>query len=125
MNLLLDTHALLWWVTDDPQISRVARDALGDPQSFVFFSAASIWEIETKVNLGKLTAPADWLEKVEASHLEPLDISVYHARDAGKLPLHHRDPFDRMLVAQAITEGLTIVTRDRRIEAYDVATLRA
>jgi PIN domain nuclease of toxin-antitoxin system len=91
----------------------------------VFFSAASAWEIETKVNLGKLTAPGDWLEKVEASQLAPLDISVHHAKEAGALPLHHRDPIDRMLVAQAQVEGLTIVTRDPNIPRYGVPVLRA
>jgi PIN domain nuclease of toxin-antitoxin system len=125
LNLLLDTHALLWWVTDDPKISQTARDALGAPQTTVFFSAASAWEIETKINLGKLTAPSDWLEQVEASQLTALDISVHHAKEAGTLPLHHRDPFDRMLIAQAIVEGLTIVTRDRNIRRYDVPVLLA
>ena len=114
MSLLLDTHALLWWLTDDPILSTPAREALADPAQDLFVSAASAWEIAIKSNMGKLHVTSDWLESVEAGGITPLD-----------MPLLHRDPFDRMIVAQAQALGLTIVTRDRNIARYDVPVLRA
>ena len=125
MSLLLDTHALLWWLTDDPILSTPARDALADPAQDLFVSAASAWEIAIKSNMGKLHVTSDWLESVEAGGITPLDMSIRHAKDAGDLPFLHRDPFDRMIVAQAQALGLTIVTRDRNIARYGVPVLRA
>ena len=125
MTLLLDTHALLWWLDDNPLLSRSALEALADAGTIVFVSPVSVWEVAIKENVGKLSVPPDWIEKVEASHLKPMPITLQHGRLAGSLPLHHRDPFDRMLVAQAMAEGLTIVTRDPRIARYGVPTLRA
>lgn len=110
---------------DSPNLSRGARDAIAQPDVTVFFSASSAWEIAIKVSLGKLNVPSDWLDKAEASHLNPLAVSVREASSAGALPLLHRDPVDRMLVAQAQSLGLTIVTRDPNIARYDVPVLRA
>ena len=125
MRLLLDTHALLWWLEENPALSRAAYAAIADSET-VAVSAASIWEISTKQNLGKLRPPVDdVVGSLEASRLETLPITPEHAWAAGALPLNHRDPFDRILVAQAQLEGFTIVTRDPKIAAYQVAVLTA
>ena len=96
-----------------------------DPETSVFVSAATAWEISIKQEAGKLDAPTDLDRQVDVSGFEPLPITIAHACAAAILPRHHRDPFDRMLVAQAASEGLTIVTRDPRMAAYGVATLQA
>ncbi|MEZ5331489.1 MAG: type II toxin-antitoxin system VapC family toxin [Thermoanaerobaculia bacterium] len=124
MRLLLDTHAFLWWLQDAPQLSATARDAVADPGSLVFVSAASIWEIAIKRSLGRIdSGEADLVAEIEANDFVELPIAARHAEAAGSLPRHHEDPFDRMLVAQARLEGLTCVTRDGAFGAYDVATL--
>lgn len=125
MNLLLDTHALLWWLADDPVLSDVAAAVISDEDNRVFVSAASAWEISIKSALGKLDVPHDLLGAVADSDLEPLAITFEHASAAGALPPIHRDPFDRMLAAQAAIEQLTIVTSDPVIGRYAVATLPA
>ena len=125
MNLLLDTHALLWWLTSDQTLSGEARTAIASTESGVFVSAASIWEIAIKKGIGKLAAPDDLEQQLEHHEFEPVPVSVRHALAAGGLPRHHDDPFDRMLVAQAQVERLTIVTRDPRMSAYDVPILPA
>jgi PIN domain nuclease of toxin-antitoxin system len=125
VRLLLDTHALLWWLADDPRLAADARAAVASPESLVSVSAASAWELSIKEALGRVRLPDDLEEQLERSAFSPLPITVAHALRAGGLPLHHADPFDRMLVAQAQLEGLTLVTRDPRIAAYGVATLRA
>lgn len=125
MNLLLDAHTLLWWLADDPTLSPRARKAIADADAEVLVSAATVWEIAIKQQLGKLDAPTDLEEQLEAHHFTPLAISVAHAYKAGFLPMHHDDPFDRMLVAQAIAESCTVVTRDARIKRYGVSTLAA
>lgn len=124
MRLLLDTHALLWWLADEG-LSAQARDAVADPANLVVVSAASAWEISIKKALGKLAAPDDLEHQVDAGGFSPLPISIAHAIAAGQLPRHHEDPFDRMLIAQAFAEGLTVVTRDKRFEDYGVALLPA
>ena len=123
MRLLLDTHVLLWWLADDPTLGAEARAGISTPDSTVFVSAATVWEISIKRALGKLDAPADLLRQVEVSRFEPLSVTVFHAQAAESLPRHHDDPFDRMLVAQAITEGLTLLTRDPRMDHYGVGIL--
>jgi PIN domain nuclease of toxin-antitoxin system len=124
MRLLLDTHALLWWLADEG-LSAQAREAVADPANLVAVSAASAWEISIKKALGKLAAPDDLEHQLEAGGFEPLPISVAHAVAAGHLPRHHEDPFDRMLIAQALAEGLTVVTRDKRFYDYGIPLLTA
>jgi PIN domain nuclease of toxin-antitoxin system len=124
VRLLLDTHALLWWLADEG-LNAQAREAIADPANFVAVSAASAWEISIKKALGKLAAPDDLEQQVQDGGFEALPISLAHGVAAGLLPRHHDDPFDRMLIAQAIAEGLTIVTRDKRFDDYGVALLTA
>lgn len=123
MNLLLDTHVVLWWLAGS-EINSAASTAIADPENVVLVSAASIWEISIKSASGKLTVDGDILGSV-AAEFDSLEITFEHALAAGALPLHHRDPFDRMLISQAITEELTIVTRDAAFEPYDVDVLVA
>lgn len=125
MRLLLDSHVLLWWLDDDQGLATVARDAIANPESSVAVSAASAWEIEIKRVSGKLEAPEDLDERLAEERFSALPITAVHGIAAARLPQHHRDPFDRMLIAQAQLEGLTIVTRDPRFEPYAVATLAA
>jgi PIN domain nuclease of toxin-antitoxin system len=125
VRLLLDTHALLWWLGDDPILRTEARDAISDPESWVAVSAASAWEISIKQAVGKLRAPSGLASTLEANNLIELPISLAHALRAGELPRRHSDPFDRMLVAQAELEDLTIVTRDPHFAAYGVPLLAA
>jgi PIN domain nuclease of toxin-antitoxin system len=124
VRLLLDTHALLWWLADEG-LGPQARDAIADPDNLVAVSAASAWEISIKKALGKLAAPDDLEQQIQAGGFTALPISVAHAIAAGRLARHHEDPFDRVLIAQAITEGMTIVTRDKRFDDYAVALLPA
>jgi PIN domain nuclease of toxin-antitoxin system len=123
-RLLLDTHAFLWWLTDDPALSAAARDAIADPAAIVYVSAATIWEISIKTQLGRLEVlDADLVAEISASEFAELPIAARHADRAGRLPPHHADPFDRMLVAQAQLEGLVCVTRDPAFDAYGVPIL--
>ncbi|HYT10359.1 MAG TPA: type II toxin-antitoxin system VapC family toxin [Mycobacteriales bacterium] len=124
MSVLLDTHVLLWWLEDDKRLSLPARDAILAAEE-VRVSAASVWEIAIKRALGRLDVPADYLDYVEQTSFRPLPITFQHADLAGALPRHHDDPFDRMLVAQARIEGLTLVTADRRLGDYGIALLSA
>ncbi len=124
MRLLLDTHILLWWLSDDPALPAAAKAAIADPGSGVFVSAASVWEIAIKHALGRLDFPiAQMAAIVDEAGFTPLGIEFEHAVRAGGLPPHHQDPFDRMLVAQAQHEGLTIVSVDAMIRRYAVAIL--
>lgn len=125
MNLLLDTHALLWWLDDSQELSSQARTSISDSQHNVYVSAVTAWEISIKKSLGKLDAPDDLDAALAANAFEEMPLTIAHATAAGQLPNHHSDPFDRMLVAQANVEGLTLVTRDEDIIKYDVVTLRA
>jgi PIN domain nuclease of toxin-antitoxin system len=121
--LLLDTHTLLWSLGDVDRLSPVVRDVLAEGATTAYVSAASIWEIAIKRRSGKLKAPDDLAQKIAQASYDELAISHRHAELAGALPLHHQDPFDRMIVAQARCEGFTIVTRDRRISSYGVPVL--
>ena len=118
-RLLLDTHVFLWWQADDRQLQRAARDAVS-AADVVYVSAASAWEAAIKAAVGRLKIPASVEAGVIASGFERLPITFAHAEHAAALPPHHGDPFDRMLIAQARAEGLTLVTHDRRIEPYGV-----
>jgi len=124
-RLLLDTHVLLWWLSDDPQLGQATRQAISDPRNQVFISAASAWEISIKKSLGKLSAPDDMDSIVDDEGFEPLPISFFHGEQAGMLPGHHKDPFDRMLIAQAQSEGLVLVTSDEKIANYGIKTMDA
>ena len=123
MNLLLDTHTLIWALEDNPSLSELARVAIVDGENMVFVSAVSVWEISIKKALGKLEAPDTLLDEIERIRFTPLDITLEHADRAGKLPAIHMDPFDRMLIAQAQSEQLTLVTRDAEIQKYQVQCL--
>jgi len=122
--LLLDTHVFFWWRTRDPRLRPSVRHAIA-LSPLVAISAASAWEAAIKANIGKLRLASPFEEGALASGFTPLAISFRHAEVAGALPLHHRDPFDRMLVAQAMSESLTLVSADRRLEPYDVPILWA
>ena len=123
--LLLDTHVFLWWLRDDPKLGPKARAAIADPANAVFVSAATAWEIAVKRASGKLEAHGDVVEWIAESDFDELAIEVDHAVAAAELPRHHTDPFDRMLVAQAQLEELTLVARDDALERYDVELLDA
>lgn len=125
MRILLDTHVLLWWLADDPQLGESGREAIAAPENLIAFSAASIWEIRIKQAVGKLDLPADFADILTRQPFEPLAVTVAHAHALRELPLLHRDPFDRLLIAQARVEGMTILTRDNAIPQYDVPTLPA
>ncbi len=124
MSLLLDTHTLLWWLQGS-KLRREVVDRIADPATLVVVSAASIWEASIKQALGKLKAPESLAEVVIEEGFKPLPIAFDHATRAGQLPPHHRDPFDRMLIAQAALEGLTIVTHDPAFDPYEVDVLKA
>ena len=123
--LLLDTHVLLWWLDDPSLLEEEARELIADPRRPVFVSAAVAWEITIKRQIGKLEAPHDLESALEQERFQHLPIEIRHAVAVGKLPSIHADPFDRIQIAQARMEGLTIVTRDRTIPRYDVACMRA
>jgi PIN domain nuclease of toxin-antitoxin system len=122
--MLLDTNAFLWWVDDDPRLGPTARALISDEDNDVFVSAASAWEIAIKRAKGKLSA-GDVEVAIVENRFRPLSIDVAHGLVAGGLPAHHRDPFDRVLIAQAQGESLAIVTADDAFGAYDVDLVRA
>ena len=124
-RLLLDTHAVLWALAEPAKLSRPARTALEDARNEVFVSVVSGWEIAIERALGKLEAPDDLEAAIGMQGFEPLLLTFHHAAQAGGLPPHHRDPFDRMLIAQAPAEGLILVTRDSNIPLYGLRTLAA
>jgi PIN domain nuclease of toxin-antitoxin system len=123
VSLLLDTHILLWWLSDDPLLPTGAREAIASPDNQVLVSAATAWEIAIKKAAGRLDAPDDLLEALEANDFVTLPITAPHALAAGALPPHHPDPFDRMLIAQARAENLTLISVDNRFPHYDVELL--
>jgi len=126
MNLLLDTHVFLWAIDNNPRLSQKAREAITDGHNIVFVSAATAWEISIKKAIGKLKVPqGDYLEELRLHRFTALDITTEHALTVENLPQHHKDPFDRLLVAQAQVEKLTLVTRDPRIRAYEIQTIEA
>lgn len=124
-RLLLDTHALIWCLADVPRLTDASRAAISDPRNQVFVSAVTAWEIGVKRARNQLKAP-DRLEAViEDRGFTHLPLTFAHAEAACRLPMLHRDPFDRFLIAQACAEGLVLVTRDRNVRRYDVAVMRA
>jgi PIN domain nuclease of toxin-antitoxin system len=124
-RLLLDTHVLLWWLADDPKLGGHARSDISDGKNEIYVSAASSWEIAIKKRNGKLEAPDNIDGIVEQERFIKLPISLAHGEAAGQLPNHHRDPFDRMLIAQAKAEGLMILTADEKILSYGVPVTMA
>jgi len=118
LRILLDTHLLLWWLAGDKSLSQQARAWIGDPENTIFVSAVSLWEIWLKQGLGKLRLPEDFERRLERQSFERLPLTWDQTREVALLPWHHRDPFDRMLVAQSRVEGLTLVTADRAVAAY-------
>ncbi|KAF0250482.1 MAG: PilT domain-containing protein [bacterium] len=124
MNLLLDTHILIWWLENNPRLPSEAQKAITEPSNLVYVSAITVWEIGIKKAIGKLTIPDNLEEALVVNRFQLLPITISHALVAGKLPLLHSDPFDRMLVAQAQVEILTIVTVDDRIKQYNVNYLK-
>jgi PIN domain nuclease of toxin-antitoxin system len=127
MRLLLDTHTLIWWLTEDSSLPASARKLIGSRNSEVLVSAASAWEIATKVRLGRLEVAADLARDfgryLVRERFESLSISTQHGIRAGSLPGSHKDPFDRMLVAQAQIESLAIVSNDALLDGYGVSRL--
>ncbi len=125
MRLLLDTHVVLWWLGEPERLTRQARTAIAEETNDVLVSAATVWEAGIKAALGKLRGADDLAQRILEQRLGELPITFAHAEIAAALPGHHDDPFDRLLVAQAQSEGLTLVTQDGRLAAYDVAILAA
>ena len=129
MNILLDTHALLWWLTNNPRLGSQARNVILSRNTSVWVSSATVWEISIKAALGRLELREPFAEvmpaELEREGFRPLTITHRHAFAVRTLPRHHDDPFDRMLIAQARCEDLTLVTADAEIPAYDVRTLDA
>jgi len=123
MRFLVDTHALLWALGEPSALSRVARDAIGDPPNLIVVSSVSLWECAIKASIGKLDLPEDFFDSIPEAGYEVMPIRISHLNVYRTLPMHHRDPFDRMLVAQARAEALTLVSRDPEIAKYDIAIL--
>ena len=121
---LLDTHALLWWLFDDPKLSNVAKDIIKDRSNDIQVSSASAWEISTKYRIGKLPSASQLIKDlpgyITKAGFEQLSITVQHAQLAGSYESSHRDPFDRMLAAQASLESMTLITCDRALQKFDV-----
>ena len=127
MRLLLDTHAIVWWFSRSRRLSVTARQAIEEPSNDVFASAVSAWEIATKYRIGKMPGVAglvnDFAGRIATQRFEELPITVQHALRAGSLPGPHRDPFDRILIAQAITDDLTLVSNETLFDSYGVHRL--
>lgn len=119
MRILLDTHIYVWWLADDARLTKYALKMIEDPANTIFVSAASIWEIAIKAALGVIRAdPEEIAEAVQPSGFENLPITSRHAVQVAKLPVHHRDPFDRMLVAQSLVEPMRLLTHDQTLARY-------
>ena len=125
MRLLADSHVLVWWLDDPLRLAEPARTTLADPDNVVFLSAASIWELTLKMAKGKLRIPEGFIDALLEDGFGELAVSVAHVRRSAELPPLHQDPFDRLLVAQSLVEGLLLVTRDEAIAQYAVPTLPA
>lgn len=124
-RLLLDTHVLLWALADPHRLKAAVRKRIEAGANEVYVSAASAWEMEIKQALGKLEVPRDLEEQLRAARFVELPVRIQHAVELRTLPPHHRDPFDRLLIAQAKVEQLSIVTRDRKFDRYGVPLIRA
>ena len=124
MKVLLDTHAFLWSITGDDRLSKTAEEIFLDPDNNLFFSAASFWEICIKMSLGKLSLKRGWFktiqEEMRINAVQWLPVEMQHCVELTKLSFHHRDPFDRMLIVQAMAEDLQLLSRDGRLSAYEI-----
>ncbi len=125
MNLLLDTHTVLWWLDDDSTLAQPARNAIADPENTVFLSAVVVWEIRIKEAIGKLELPPDFRSVLDEQPFMHLPVTVEHAHAVAELPPIHRDPFDRMLAAQARSERMIVATRDAVFADYGVGVIAA
>lgn len=127
MKLLLDTHVFLWWIGNDARLSGPAREAIADPGNDVSFSVASAWELAIKTGLGRFEPDGDLgpflEEQIQRNAFQLLPVKLEHAVSVSSLPAHHRDPFDRLLVAQAAVESMTLVSRDPQLRKYDAPIL--
>jgi PIN domain nuclease of toxin-antitoxin system len=127
VRCLLDTHTLIWWMTTDPHLSKTARSFIDEQHNVLVVSAVTAWEIATKVRLGRLTAAVDLVQDFDADltreRIEILPVSADHGIRAGLLPGPHNDPFDRMLIAQALAENVPIISNDRALDGYGVRRL--
>ncbi len=124
-RFLLDTHALLWWFAEPTKLSADARDIIASGSNAMYFSTAAAWEVSIKKNLGRLDFPTNLSDVLAKDHIEVLPIGLPHALAVTDLPLHHQDPFDRMQIAQAQIENLTVITRDKSFSQYDVPVIKA
>jgi len=120
---LLDTHVLLWWLADLPRLSTEAREVIENESNALMVSAASIWEMSIKRTLGRLDFPNNLPEVLADANIDVLPITIEHTLAIGELPMHHHDPFDRMLIAQARVEGVTLISADPRFTQYDIAVI--
>jgi PIN domain nuclease of toxin-antitoxin system len=121
MRYLLDTHVILWWLTNDPSLTQDHRKIIMHKQNRCFVSAATVWEMSIKAGLGKLEIPKDYLDVVRSQGFFELPITWAHAEVARQLPTHHKDPFDRLLISQTISEGMTLLTVDENIKKYGIS----
>ena len=125
MRFLLDTHAVLWWLSDDRRLGEQARDVIENPANDIIVSVASLWEIVVKVRVGKLQADiSEVIRALEAQAFDFLPIQPIHLQKLAELPLHHRDPFDHLLIAQAFAENATFMTEDQHAPLYAVTFIR-
>lgn len=125
MKYLLDTHILLQWLNNDRTLSHKISEIIANPDNIIFVSSVNTWEITIKKSLGKLEAPNDIEKAIEANDFQKLPITIEHSTYIVNLPLYHKDPFDRLLIAQAIVEGLTLLTCDTQIPKYSVHIIQA
>jgi PIN domain nuclease of toxin-antitoxin system len=121
---LLDTHILLWWLANDPRLSKTARICIANPAHKIFVSAVSIWEIAVKKSLGKLSVPDNFIAATAKAGFEALPVTFAHAMRVVSLPLHHNDPFDRLLIAQALEQGFVLITQDEKVHQYPLKCLK-
>ena len=125
MNYLLDTHVLLWWLEDPKKLSKKAESTLSDRQNQIFVSSVSFWEIGIKARIGRIRIPNNFIKLLEYESINVLPILAQDGLAVADLPVHHTDPFDRMLIIQAKHNDLTLITRDKHIIKYPVTTLKA
>lgn len=123
MNCLLDTHIFIWWLYDDPKLSQKHREIIANGENTIHISVASLWEIEIKRALGNLTIDPEYLDTIETEGFKTLNIQKDHIKELRNLPPLHRDPFDRMLIAQAMAENLFLLTVDKKILQYHLQTM--